>query len=186
MKIFGIPSYNSFTHRTTMADYDDWVEQAELHDSENPEPFQPPTRSTYRASLMIVEDQQQEQQRKPSVPSDPQSRRPSESRLFPGLVIQTREEKIQSGKEEIKVTVERKWPWAILGVFLVFSGLALGLFGGWCISQDPTGTATPKTTPINACGPGGGEYLGSNSACLFVLLLIVFSFSFQLEAGSQC
>lgn len=79
-----------------------------------------------------------------------------ESRLFPGLKIHSRTEKIKSGKKEEDYAMEWKWPWALLGIFFLLGGVALAIFGGWCIRQNPTGDLPPPTTELDACGPGKG------------------------------
>ena len=83
-------------------------------------------------------------------------RRPDESRLFPGMSIQTRTEKIKSGKKEEDYAMEWKWPWALLGLFFLAGGIVLAIFGGWCIKQNPSGNSAPPTNELYACGPAGG------------------------------
>lgn len=85
-------------------------------------------------------------------------RRGSQSRLFPGMAIQSRTEKIKSGKKLEDYGFESKWPWAILALFFLAGGIVLAIFGGWCIKQDPNGDTAPPANELNACGPGGGLF----------------------------
>jgi len=183
-----------------MADYGDWMEQEELEEQSSPQlrapraPVDPENRKSVVLHNLEVPGAKTGRKpppipasrgagKQPAAPaqetemeSASPDRRGSHSRLFPGLAIQSRSEKIKSGKKLEDYGFEHKWPWAFIALFFLGGGIVMAIFGGWCIQQDPTGNTTPPAGELNACGPGGGLILSS----FFFLLSALFSFSSPL------
>jgi len=173
-----------------MAEYADWIEeeeQVQLNDIQLRGP-RPSVDPALRRSVVLHEIPNNEPRKPSLVPAsstlearNPGRRRP-ESRVFPGVSVQSREEKIKQGTREENYVQEARWPWALVGIILLLGGLALGVFGGWCIQQDFTTIGPEPLIGINFCGPAGRTVLSSLwfLTSFWVLMSLSLSFGYGL------
>ena len=166
-----------------MADYEDWIEQEEMED-QAPKLRAPRNQAdpSNRKSVVLHDASGGAVGEIPKSSStqglNSSAERPAHSKLFPGMNLQTREEKIGSGKREEMVGYENRAPWIILALVFLAGGIVLSIFGGWCIQQafEPSGTVVV----VDACGPAGGKIF-LLSFFFFLFFFFLFSFSFHSD-----
>jgi len=166
-----------------MSDFQDWVdheeeeeEQREAEEEENPQARRRlmadpanrksvvihvagdshhPPESDSTMSLSSKREQKEQMEQAEDEAGADLGRRGTRSRLFPGMEIQTREQKLASGKKEEEVKEESRVPWVLIALLFCFGGLAMVVFGGMCIHQ----AFQETVASFDACGPGGGIFL---------------------------
>jgi len=173
----------------TMSEYQDWIEQDE-EDTEMQQqqrrPLAVPSDPANRKSVVIHdaaggatgEIPRSTSQYSYKEGGTSLSRAPSqpgeirESRLFPGMKVQSREDKLQAVKKEEVVVRETKIPWAILAVIFLLGGLVMVVVGGVCIQQS---FEAGNLSAFDACGPaGGGGGIVNLMAGLIIFVLAIW------------